>query len=59
MQCPSLASKMTTIPTEALAATWYTHGDDAKIEHKPVKQPKDLAPGEVSICAGSFGEAHH
>jgi hypothetical protein len=50
---------MTTIPTEALAATWYTHGDDAKIEHKPVKQPKDLAPGEVSICAGSFGEAHH
>jgi hypothetical protein len=40
---------MTSIPTQALAATWYNHGDDGKIEQKPVRQAKDLAPGEVSV----------
>jgi len=38
---------MTSIPPQALAATWYKHGDDGQIEQKPVRHPKDLAPGEV------------
>jgi hypothetical protein len=40
---------MTDIPAQALAATWYKHGDDGKIEQKPVKRPEDLAPGEVRL----------
>jgi hypothetical protein len=39
---------MVSIPAEALAATWYVHGEDGKIEPKPVRKPEDLAPGEVN-----------
>lgn len=40
---------MESIPSEALAATWYKYGDDGVVELKAVRQPRDLAPGEVSL----------
>ncbi|KAE8539370.1 hypothetical protein D1P53_004470 [Cryptococcus gattii VGV] len=36
------------IPTEAPAAVWYKHGEDAIIEQRPVPSVSDLKPGEVS-----------
>jgi D-arabinose 1-dehydrogenase-like Zn-dependent alcohol dehydrogenase len=49
---------MTPIPSEALAATWYKHGDDAKFEQKPVKKGEDLAPGEVRETLDASSDPH-
>lgn len=41
---------MVSIPSEALAATWYKHGEDGVVAPKAVRQERDLAPGEVRVC---------